>query len=325
MPSRRHRRAHMPCTLNHQASLWPIYRAGPEVTARSSARPARAGVRCAAQLRQLNAYTDTDMTLQMWDSIPLETQPNIGNERSHYLIPQAAPHTVGGSNTSSDVILYRSGSQPFLFASVRTDINAGHAATSHACVCGRMRAHRRTRCLASSVPDQHSERRIQHQYRVSKRVRALYALLSVTIATVIFSPLPDGRVYLLSNAVFRSKARQTGQANPDLASQPSPPLSSRHHHRALSDLRRYASGTPSRSPLPKMVLVHLALTLNATLTSILTPSGLAFDQAVSVMSCTNLSSTSRCAPRYRPSPTSSGGKNPGTHSLMDIFRVTGRD
>ena len=32
--------------------------------------------------------------------------------------------------------------------------------------------------------------------RVRKRVRALYAVLSVTIATVIFSPLPDGRVYL---------------------------------------------------------------------------------------------------------------------------------
>lgn len=178
MPSRRHCHAHVPCTLNQQASFWPIYRADPGVTARSSVRPARAGVRCAAQMREPDAHTDTETTLQMWDSIPLDTQPNIGNERSHYLMPQAPPHTVGGSNTSSDVILYRSGSQPFLFASVRADINAGHVATAHACVCGRMRAHRRTRCLASSVPDQHSERRIQHQYRVSKRVHALdYALL----------------------------------------------------------------------------------------------------------------------------------------------------
>lgn len=71
------------------------------------------------------------MTLQMWDSIPLETQPNIGNERSHYLIPQAP----GGSNTSSDVILYRSGSQPFLFASVRTDINAGRSRGHLARLC----------------------------------------------------------------------------------------------------------------------------------------------------------------------------------------------
>ena len=52
----------------------------------------------------------------MWDSIPLATQPSIGNERSHYLLP--APH--GG-----DILLYRSGADPFLFASARDNVSAG--------------------------------------------------------------------------------------------------------------------------------------------------------------------------------------------------------
>ena len=36
-----------------------------------------------------------------------------------------------------------------------------------------------------------------------------------------------------------------------------------------------------------------------------------FDKAHSLASCTNLSATSTCAPRYQPSPGVSGGKNPG--------------
>ena len=54
------------------------------------------------------------------------------------------------------------------------------------------------------------------------------------------------------------------------------------------------------------------LTFRDPLTIATSKDGLNFDTAFSVMSCTNLSSTSGCSPRYRPTPTSSGGKNPGT-------------
>ena len=94
--------------------------------------------------------------------------------------------------------------------------------------------------------------------------RAVPTNISNDESNINAGPLPDGRVYLLGNSVYRPKS--TGQ----------------------NTLR-------FRDPITV-----------ATSTD-----GIAFDRAYAVASCTNLSATSTCTPRYRPSPTESGGKNPG--------------
>ena len=154
----------------------------------------------------------------LWDAIPADTQPLIGNERAHFLKPGCE---------GDGVILYRSGENGVLYASLR-EANASAA----------------QRAWGAPVPT-----------NISNDESNLNA-----------GPLPDGRVYLVHNAVLRAKK--------DAAK--------------LGTLR-------FRDP------ITLATSAD----------GVNFDRAHSLASCTNLSATSQCAPRYQPSPGVSGGKNPG--------------
>jgi hypothetical protein len=96
-------------------------------------------------------------------------------------------------------------------------------------------------------------------------------------------PLPDGRIYLVHNAVFRAKA--AAATGPSAAGASQRPAGA---GAGLGTLR-------FRDP------ITLATSAD----------GVTFDKAHSLASCTNLSATSTCAPRYQPSPGVSGGKNPG--------------
>ena len=160
----------------------------------------------------------------VWDAIPAATQPVIGNERAHYMKP-----VTGAASAQSDVILYRSGVNGVIYASLRANASAAQST------------------WGAPLPT-----------NISNDESNLNA-----------GALPDGRVYLLHNAVFRSKDDDAAAVG-------------------LGTLR-------FRDP------ITLATSVD----------GAVFDKAHAIASCTNLSATSTCAPRYQPSPGVSGGKNPG--------------
>ena len=247
----------------------------------------------------------------MWDSIPLATQPSIGNERSHYVMP--APRH------GSDVILYRSGSEPFLFASTRHNVSAGDEACRGGggrCALG-VSAHNvvnwcRPIRLVGARPDHHPERRVQHQHRVRSlcvcctRKSNTPIATTITIATVLCRMGAS-----ICCPIQFSDPSRNKQGKPALT----PALPSLLVTKSLlAGQKRSGSAIRSHSLLPRMVRMRSSrpppLPSPAPTTSVLT--GVEFDKVVSVMSCTNLSSTSRCSPRHRPSPSAAGGKNPGT-------------
>ena len=140
-------------------------------------------------------------------------------------------------------------------------------------------------------------------------------------------------VHCLMGACICSRIRFSGPSSDKMGKSPltrrdplhlPSPTSLHHHHYPPTDppnplasgQKRYVSAIQSHSPLPKMVNMRSPLPFSPPPHCHPVPAGLAFAKVVSVMSCTNLSSTSRCSPRHRPSPSSEGGKNPGTCSAV---------
>jgi len=156
----------------------------------------------------------------------------IGNERTHYSVPP------GGNASIPDVILYRSGTTPFLWASVRTE--PGQASWPEP--------------VETNIGNDESN---------------LNAGL-----------LPDGRIYLVHNVVFRNKsgADEGGDEDEDEG--------------GGGGLRMRGRSGELRFRDP----ITLATSRD----------GYAFDTAHAVVSCTQLTANSTCTPRYH-----GGGKNPG--------------
>jgi hypothetical protein len=163
---------------------------------------------------------------QLYDSIPAEMQANIGNERTHYIVPR----------TETDVILYRSGKLPHMYASVRANMSAGQAAWSMP--------------VLTNIPNDES---------------------NMNTGT-----LPDGRIFLLNNAVFEPKNKWSAAGG--------------------------RSGTGGDTGVG-------TLRFRDPVTIAVSKDGYVFDKAYAVMTCTNFTNgagPSTCTPR-----TSGGGKNPG--------------
>lgn len=130
-------------------------------------------------------------------------------------------------NSTADVILYRGSTGGFVWAATRSNMSAGQDVWQGP--------------VATNIPNDESN--------------------------LNAGALPDGRVYLVNNAVFRPKKASSSGDN--------------------------------------------TLRFRDPVTVATTSDGYVFDKAAAVMSCTNLSATSTCAPRHTESPKSSGGKNPG--------------
>eukprot|EP00039_Didymoeca_costata_P010303 m.138655 g.138655 ORF g.138655 m.138655 type:complete len:392 (-) comp14779_c0_seq16:2242-3417(-) len=171
-------------------------------------RPESGNLKCEACAGGCQLYSSIN--------IPDPSDPSksaIGNERTHYNIPPGSP------SDSSDVILYRSGGYPYLFASTRS--RAGQLSWSPP--------------NATNIPNDESN--------------------------LNAGRLPDGRIYLLNNPVYRQKPNNS----------------------QVSELR-------FRNPV----------------TIALSSDGYNFNKAVALISCTALTNSSTCAPRF-----AGGGKNPG--------------
>jgi hypothetical protein len=169
----------------------------------------------------------------------------VGNERTHYTLPS-------GGAAAGDAILYRCGSIPFLFASMRANPSLGQRGWSQP--------------LQTTIPNDESNMNA--------------------------GALPDGRVFLTHNSVFRAKDDAAppvaALAPPAAHAAPAWQTAGRSHG---SDLSGSGYGT---------------LRFRDPLTIATSVDGLVFDKAYAVASCTNLSATSTCAPRV-----AGGGKNPG--------------
>eukprot|EP00911_Craspedida_sp_UC1_P003025 UC1_evm7s2203 len=201
---------------------------------------------------------------QRWNDIPKSTQPYIGNERSHYRVPtdltkktprgkKGAGGGGGGGDSppvrARDVILYRSGKIPFLWASLRNGTSQ----------------HDWGAPLLTSLPNDESN--------------------------LNTGPLPDKRIYLLNNAVYRPKTRTTTLSSP-----------SSSFSTAATSEEGEDDGDGSMLSAPETLRFRDPVTISTS------RDGFVFDTVASVMSCSTfpLEYNSTCTPRYP-----GGGKNPG--------------
>eukprot|EP01052_Picozoa_sp_SAG31_P037804 SAG31_NODE_4940_length_2847_cov_5.790393_1_plen_506_part_00 len=156
---------------------------------------------------------------QRYIDIPRPTQPHIGNERTHYDTPPSSPFAEPGA-VVDDVLLYRSGVFPVLFASVRTA--PGQQEWSPP--------------ARTNIPNDESN--------------------------LNTGKLPDGRIFLLNNAVVIPK-NETSTIS------------------VQAELGRTET-----------------LRFRDPLTIASSADGRHFNNSFAVMTCTNLSSTSTCSQRH---------------------------